>query len=63
MGLTEREYIKSFGWEPEDLTEDKLKQARKELKEIESGKIILDGVLAFKIVPLYASVWPYCNSI
>ena len=49
MGMNEREYIKSYGWKPEDLTEDELKQVREEIKEIDSGKIILDGVLAFKI--------------
>ena len=26
MSMDEREYIKSFGWEPGDLTEDELKQ-------------------------------------
>ena len=26
MSIDEREYIKSFGWEPGDLTEDELKQ-------------------------------------
>ena len=46
MSMNEREYIKSFGWEPEDLTEAELKEVREEIKEIESGKVILDGVLS-----------------
>ncbi|MBO7117221.1 MAG: hypothetical protein J6V81_00935 [Bacteroidales bacterium] len=46
--MNEREYIKTFGWEPEDLIEDELKQVREVIMEIESGKVILDGVLAFK---------------
>ena len=48
--MDEKEYIESFGFHPQDLTEDELTQVRQELKEIESGKIILDGVLAFKII-------------
>ena len=48
--MSEKEYIESFGFHPQDLTEDELTQVRQELKEIESGKIILDGVLAFKII-------------
>jgi len=48
--MNEREYINSFGWKPEYLTEDELKQVREEIKEIESGKVILDGVLAFKLL-------------
>ena len=47
--MDERKYIRSFGWEQEDLTEDELKQVREEIKEIESGKVILDGVLSFKL--------------
>ena len=47
--MNEREYINSFGWKPEDLTEDELKQVREEFQEIESVKVILDGVLAFKL--------------
>ena len=47
--MNEREYIESFGWEPEDLTEDELKEVREEIKEIESGKVLLDGVLFFKL--------------
>ncbi len=58
MGMNEREYIKSFGWEHEDLTEDELKQVREEIKEIESGNIILDGVLAFKIISLKKGIKP-----
>ncbi len=50
MSMDEREYIKSFGWNPEDLTEDELKQVREEIKAIDSGKVILDGVLAFKTI-------------
>ena len=49
MSMNEREYIESFGWEPEDLTEDELKEVREEIKEIESGKVLLDGVLFFKL--------------
>lgn len=48
--MDEKEYIESYGFQPEDLTEDELKLVRKELKAIQSGKIILDGVLAFKIL-------------
>ncbi|MBR4001794.1 MAG: hypothetical protein IKI89_05415 [Bacteroidales bacterium] len=48
--MSEKEYIESFGFHPQDLIEDELTQVRQELKEIESGKIILDGVLAFKII-------------
>ena len=47
--MDEREYIRSFGWEPEDLTDDELKQVREEIKEIESGKVILDGVLSLML--------------
>ena len=47
--MNERKYIKSFGWKPEDLTDDELKQVREEMKEIESGKVILDGVLSHKL--------------
>ena len=56
--MNEREYIKLFGWEHEDLTEDELKQVREEIKEIESGNIILDGVLAFKIISLKKGIKP-----
>ena len=49
MSMNEREYIESFGWEPEDLTEDELKEVREEIKEIESGMVLLDGVLFFKL--------------
>ena len=48
--ISEKEYIESFGFHPQGLTPDELAQVRQELKEIESGKIILDGVLAFKII-------------
>lgn len=48
--MSEKEYIESFGFHPQDLTEDELTQVRQELKEIESGKIILDGILAFKLI-------------
>lgn len=48
--MSEKEYIESFGFHPQDLTPDELTQVRQELKEIESGKTILDGVLAFKII-------------
>jgi hypothetical protein len=47
--MNEREYIESFGWEPEDLTEDELKEVREEIKEIESGMVLLDGVLFYKL--------------
>ena len=47
--MDEKEYIKSFGWRPEDLTDDELNQVREEIKEIESGKVILDGVLSLKM--------------
>ena len=48
--MTEKEYIESFGFEPEELTAEELKEVRKELKEIKDGKVILDGVLAHKII-------------
>ncbi|MBQ9877793.1 MAG: hypothetical protein IJM29_02665 [Bacteroidales bacterium] len=48
--MDEKEYIQSYGFQPEDLTEDELQQVRNELQAIQSGKIILDGVLAFKII-------------
>lgn len=50
--MTEKEYIESFGFDPEDLTADELEEVREELRDIESGAIVLDGVLAMKpIVP------------
>ena len=48
--MSEKEYIESFGFHPQGLTPDELTQVRQELKEIESGKIILDGILAFKLI-------------
>lgn len=47
--MTEKEYINSFGFEPGDLTDEELEQVREELKEINRGASILDGVLAQKI--------------
>ncbi len=46
--MTEKEYIESFGWKPEDLSASELKEVRKELCEIEKGNVILDSVLFHK---------------
>ena len=46
--MSEKEYIESFGRTPEELTEDELKAVRQEIRAIEKGKIILDGILARK---------------
>lgn len=43
--MTEKEYIESFGWEPEDLTEKELREVRREIRDIEKGAIILDSIL------------------
>ena len=42
-------YIQSFCWDPEDLTEEELQEVQKELQEINSGKILLDGILSLKL--------------
>ena len=42
-------YIQSFSWDPEDLTEEELQEVQKELQEINSGKILLDGILSHKL--------------
>ena len=47
--MDERKYIRSFGWKPEDLTEEELKEVHEEIKEIESGMVVLDGVLFHKL--------------
>ena len=46
--MTEKEYIESFGWEPENLSKDELKAVRKELRDINNGRVVTDGVLFFK---------------
>lgn len=46
--MTEKEYIESFGWKPEDLTEEEVKAVHEEFLEVQKGAIILDGVLANK---------------
>lgn len=47
--MDEREYIESFCLTPEDLTEEELEEVQKELQEINSGKILLDGILSHKL--------------
>ena len=47
--MTLKQCIESFGWEPEDCTPDEIREAEEELKAIEKGLIILDGVLALKL--------------
>ena len=47
--MTLEEYVASFGWKIEDCTPEELKEAKEELKIINQGKVILDGVLAFKL--------------
>ena len=49
--MTLEEYVASFGWEIEDCTPEELKEAEEELKIInQQGNVILDGVLAFKVL-------------
>ena len=42
------QYIRLYGWEPDDLTPDEIRQVKEELKAIENGIVILDGVLFWK---------------
>ena len=48
--MTEKEYIESFGWSPQDLTEKELKEVRKEMRDIKKGLVILDSVLDRKVI-------------
>ena len=47
--MTLKEYVNSYGWELEECTPEELREAEKELKLLEAGYDILDGVLAFKL--------------
>ena len=47
--MTLEEYVDSFGWKIEDCTPEELEEAEEELKKINQGDMILDGVLAFKL--------------
>ena len=47
--MTVEEYIESFGFKPEDLTPEEMKEVKEEVKAINAGETILDGVLSFKI--------------
>ena len=46
--ITLEDYIGSYGWAIEDCTPTELSTATRELAEINKGKTILDGILAFK---------------
>ena len=46
--MTLDEYIESFGWKREELTEGELREVRREMKAKEAGLIVLDGVLFHK---------------
>lgn len=39
------EYVESFGWRVEDLTEQELKEVEKEMEDISNGMVILDSIL------------------
>ncbi|MBO4843598.1 MAG: hypothetical protein J5490_03330 [Bacteroidales bacterium] len=47
--MDERQYIETFCWDPIDLTEEELEEVQKELQEINSDKILLDGILSHKL--------------
>ena len=43
-----KQYIRLYGWEPDDLTPDEMRRVKEELKAIENGFEVLDGVLFWK---------------
>lgn len=48
--MTLEEYVASFGWSIEDCSPEELKEAKKELSSVNSGMIVMDGILAFKLM-------------
>ena len=48
-----KEYVESYGWKVEDLTEQELEKEKEEIEDQEKGMIIPDGILFFKPIMPY----------
>lgn len=48
--MTIEEYVESFGFTMNECTPGEIQEAKKELRGINRGMIILDGVLSRKII-------------
>lgn len=46
--MNTKEYVESFGWTLDELTEEELTEAKEELRDIKKGALILDSVLSRK---------------
>ena len=57
-----KKYVESFGWKMKDLTPQEIREVKSELRAIEKGMIVMDGVLFWKSTTIIKeSIQPCSN--